>query len=549
MKQVPFLLLPLLALLFSCTAPGGQGGQSASSRPNILIIMADDMGYSDIGCYGSEISTPHLDELAAGGMRLTKFYNAARCCPSRASLLTGLYPHQASVGRMVEDLGHPSYRGFLGDQTVTIAEVLKEAGYSTMHIGKWHVGNEPPHWPGDRGFDQHFSFINGASSYYNLWPYRPGQDSLLMVHNGQRYRPGPGYYATDAFSDTAVAFIERQDPTRPFFMYLAHVAPHWPLHAFPEDIARYKGKYKIGWDSLRVERYQRMKALGILPADVPLSPRDQAVPAWDSLSEEEKDAWDTKMALYAAVIDRLDQGIGRIVEALHRKGQLENTLIVFLSDNGGCHEPMPGKNTPYPTDGSPGSERSFPSYDIPWANVSNTPYRLFKSWLNEGGMITPFIAHFPRQIPAGSINHATMGHIMDLMPTCVELAGAAYPQTYAGRAIMPTQGRSLLKGLQDVQAAGHDLLFWEHIHNKAVRQGDWKLIYNYRMPQRPGHKEWELYNLASDPAELNDVAAAHPEKVAELAQLYQQWATQNGVLEQPEIDSLHRAMPGQGVSK
>jgi len=546
-KKLHTIIFLIMPILFGC---GGQQAQSdketaetSPQKPNVLIILVDDMGYSDIGCFGSEIATPTLDALAEGGMRMTNFYNAARCCPSRAALLTGLYPHQAGIGMMTRDWGHPSYRGFLTKNSVTIAEVLKGAGYATYQVGKWHVGGDPAHWPNRRGFDQHFTFVNGASSYYNLWPYRKGQDTLQMCYNGERFYPGEGFYSTDAFSDSASAFIARHDKSQPFFMYLAYTAPHWPLHALPEDIAKYRGKYQMGWDSLRRQRYAKMKELGILDDDVPLSDRYPTITAWSEVSETEKDAWDEKMALYAAVVDRMDQGVGQIVNTLKDRDMFDNTLIVFLSDNGACHERMPPWESPYPTDGAPGSERSFPSYDPPWANASNTPYRYFKSYLLQGGMATPFVASFPNGgIPAGSINSSTVGHITDLMATVLDLAGAAYPTEYKGNAVTPTPGMSLVPALKGEAQQGRQTLFWEHNRNRAVRDGDWKLVSTY-FPlgnDAPKH-EWELYNLAADPSELNDLAAEMPEKVAEMVEQYEAWAQEVGALSLEQRDSLFNA--------
>ncbi|MEM1136819.1 MAG: arylsulfatase [Bacteroidota bacterium] len=534
----------LAILIVSCQKQQVTEQPEEKKRPNILIMLVDDMGYSDIGSFGSEIGTPNLDALATGGLKMTRFYNAARCCPSRASLLTGLYPHQAGVGSMVGDWGHPSYRGFLSDKAVTIAEVLKGSDYTTYQVGKWHVGEKPEHWPHKRGFDQHFTFVNGASSYYNLWPYRENQDSLQMAYNGKQFYPEEDFFMPDAFSDTAAAFIERHNPEKPLFMYLAYKSPHWPLHAKPEDIAKYKGKYRMGWDSLRIQRYNRMKELGVIDGNVPLSDRYPTVKAWDDLSEEEKEDWDSKMALYAAVVDRMDQGIGKVVNSLKAKGELDNTLIIFLSDNGACHEVMPPRNSPYPVDGEPGSERSYPSYDPPWANASNTPYRFFKSYLLEGGMSTPFIAHYPKEIPAGITNNTTIGHIMDLMSTTLDFAGVAYPSTFQGKTITPTPGKSLATTFRGDAEKGHKTLFWEHNRNRAVRQGNWKMVSSYRVLGEGVRHRWELYNLEEDPVELNDLAASKPEKVAEMQALYDQWTQETNVLSVEQLDSLHKVRAG-----
>ena len=525
-----FIFILTLTLLFSCNQEK-EPVSTTEARPNILYILADDMGYSDLGCFGSEIQTPNLDQLAGNGVRMTSFYNAARCCPSRASLLTGKYPHLAGVGSMTQDFGLPGYRGFIRDDAPTIAQLLQPAGYRTYHVGKWHVGDLEKHWPRQKGFDKDFTFINGASSYYNLWPYREGSDSMKMTLNGERFRPGDeGFYMTDAFTDYAIKFIE-EESDQPFFMYLAYTAPHWPLHALPEDIAKYKGKYQMGWDSLRVERFNRMKAQGIIDENTPLSQRSEDLPAWDSLDEEEKDLWDNRMALYAAVIDRMDQGIGRIVKALEAKGALNNTLIVFVSDNGGSPERM--RKVSYPTDGELGSERSFPWYGAHWANVSNTPFRYYKGWIQEGGIASPFIAHWPVGIEQGTINATYMGHIMDLLPTALDIAGVSYPDQLNGSPIPAATGRSMLAALKGQEDNGHSALFWEHEGVRAMRQGDWKLVANqYEVDESGWNRkiEWQLFNLKDDPSELNNVIGQHREKADQMVIEYEDWAVQTGVI-------------------
>lgn len=308
-------------VLFFILSVASAFGQ-AQTKPNIIIILADDMGYSDIGSFGSEIKTPNLDELAHGGLRMTQFYNTSRCCPTRASLLTGLYPHQAGVGQMVDNLGYPSYQGYLNKNSVTIAEALKGAGYRTLMAGKWHVGSKPENWPRKRGFDRYFGLIDGASSYFNINPYRPNQ-KLTIALNDKPYIPGAGFYATDAYTDYAIEFIKENNNQQPFFLYLAYTAPHWPLHALPVDIAKYKGKYLKGWDKLRRERYQRMLEMGIIDKNTRLSPRDEKVPEWDSLTDAQKEVWDEKMSVYAAMIDRMDQNIGRLRQHLKKPEQIK----------------------------------------------------------------------------------------------------------------------------------------------------------------------------------------------------------------------------------
>ena len=539
-RQVWIYLLVLSSLL-SCQSSSQDNSEATEyqgTQPNVLVILLDDMGYADLGCYGSELETPHIDALAAGGLRMTQFYNAARCCPSRASLLTGLYPHQAGMGHQNQDKGLPSYRGRIGEQAVTIAEVLQPSPYTTYQVGKWHVGNEEPFWPGNKGFDQYFSLIEGAMSYYNQWPWVRNQDTLRMVYNGGAYRTDKHFFATDTFSDTAAAFIARHPKDQPFFMYLAYNAPHWPLHAKPEDNARFKGQYAMGWDSIRALRHQRMIDLEIIPPHTPLSKRFTEVPVWDELPDSMQLKWQVDMELYAAVMYRLDLGIGKVIRSLRESQQLEKTLILLLSDNGACHEDPTGPWSVYPEDGSPGSERSFPAYGLPWANVGNTPFRLFKSWLHEGGIRTPLIAYHPGWIQAGQVNHQTVGHIMDLMPTILELAGMEYPLQFEGRTIIPTPGRSLVADLLGQATVGHQTLFWEHQFNRAVRQDEWKLVAANKIPGRGRMGEWELYNLWEDPIEANNLALQYPEKVDTMAEQYAKWAMQVGAYEKQVMDSL-----------
>lgn len=544
--------------------------ESIDSRPSIVLIMADDMGYSDIGCYGSEISTPNLDRLAEGGVRFSQMYNCARCCPTRASLLTGVDAHRAGVGHMVSDDGLPGYRGFLRDDCVTVAEVLKDAGYRTMLSGKWHVGgqyqaNEPDSWhPGDagfpipvqRGFDEHYGMVGGAGSYFDP-PYMVRDDSII--------RPGlePGYYLTDAISTEAVRMIRESvapagtdtagatGSRRPFFLYAAYTAPHWPLHALPEDIERYRGRYLSGgWDLLREERLERLKATGILDPKWPISPRDHRAPAWEDIPNR---GWeDLRMAVYAAQVDRMDQGIGRILGALEETGQLDDTLVMFLSDNGGCAEflaedggrperfrydiPLPD-GTPMRVgnrqDVDPGPADTFASYDLPWANASNTPFRLYKHWVHEGGISTPCIAHWPSNIPAGRIVH-TPAHVSDITATCIAAGKAAYPAEYRGHPIGPLEGESMLRALEGRSWIRERPIMMEHEGNCVVRDGQWKLV-------REAGKPWELYEMTSDRTELNDLAASETELAAGMERRYDEWASQSCVMPWDELNEHRRS--------
>ena len=535
-------------------------GAAAGARPNVVLILADDMGYSDIGCFGSEISTPNLDALAAGGLRVTQMYNGARCCPTRASLLTGLYAHQAGIGHMVRDLGAPGYQGYLNDRCVTLAEALRPAGYRTFMSGKWHVGGQwsihPEEWrPGEpgyphplqRGFDHYFGTLAGAGSYYN--PHTLMRDRDFIAPD-----PPPGedaFFYTDAIGANAAAEIDRLSAAdgaggadaAPFFVYAAYTAPHWPLHALPEDVARYRGRYRGGWDALRRERYARLQALGIIQGDWDLSPRDTRAPAWDSLSPERQDWEDARMAVYAAQIECLDRSIGRILDALRRNGRFENTLIMFLSDNGGCAEFLredgPHASAPPLTrDGRPvhigntpgvlpGADDTYLSYDLPWANASNTPFRLYKHWVHEGGISTPFVVHWPGAVPAGGISH-TPCHLIDVLPTCLAAAGATHPGG-ADPALLPPEGESLLPLFAgDLEWQRRRPIFWEHEGNRAVRDGRWKLVSRYP-------DDWELYDLGRDRTELHDLTAAEPERAATMRAAHDAWAARCAVLPWEEI--------------
>ncbi len=537
MRTSTLLLILISGLLYSCAS--NEAEEQTDKRPNIILILADDMGYSDLGCMGSEIKTPNLDRLAGNGLLMTQFYNTSRCCPTRASLLTGLYPHQAGMGSMVNGLPEvPSYQGYLNEQCVTLGEALGEAGYTTLLSGKWHVGEEEEHWPDKRGFEKSFAFINGASSYYNLKPYRPGSEPRQMALNGEPYYPGEDFYMTDAISDYAVKFIDEQkDSTAPFFLYLAYTAPHWPLHALPEDIAKYRGQYQKGWAAVRQERYQALLERGIIDSTWALSPPyEENIPDWDTLSAEEKDLWDLRMATYAAMIDRMDQGIGKVIRVLEDQKKLDNTLIVFMSDNGGCHEEVFNWNIVYGQSGQTGTPNSFDAYGFPWANASNTPFRLFKSLTMEGGIATPLIAHFPKMIEKGRKGDQ-VGHVIDLMATCLELAETKYPEEYQGRKITPTPGKSLVPVFKGEQREGHPFLFWEHNGSQAIRRGDWKLVQTLW----GGPEDWALYNLAEDRTELHNLADARPELVKELQQQYESWADSLGVLPFQKVREMRNA--------
>jgi arylsulfatase A-like enzyme len=501
---------------------------SAQTRPNIIVILVDDMGWSDIGCYGGEIATPNLDALAAQGVRFTQFYNTARCSPSRASLLTGLYPHQAGMGHLdnVVAEGSLGTTGRLNEQCVTMAEVLSEAGYFTAMSGKWHLGQQNGTPPWKRGFARALNLRAGGIFYSNQSfqgseeIIRRGQEPLYL--NGQAIARdaeivGKDWYATYLWTDFGLKFIaEAQKANQPFFLYLAHNAPHFPLMAPQELIAKYRGKYKAGWDKLREERYRRQIKMGLIDPKWPLSPRGTESPAWDTLSDEEKERFDHLMAVYAAMVEAIDISIGTLVKGLQASGALDNTLILFMSDNGGNAESGPsGRFNGDP----PGGPNSNLYLGMNWATLNNTPFRRFKHFTHEGGIATPLIAHWPKGIPRqrhNKLDHQP-AHLVDLMATVVDVTGAKYPREFNGHAIQPLEGISLRPALAGKSLKRSQPLFWEHEGNRAVRLGKWKLVSKYL-------DEWELYDIAADRTERNNLAAQHPDLVKKLRAEWEAWA-------------------------
>jgi arylsulfatase A-like enzyme len=530
---------------------------SSQAGPNIVLILADDMGFSDIGCYGSEIRTPNLDRLAESGVRFTQMYNAARCCPSRASLLTGVYPHQAGVGHMVADYGQPGYRGFLSKSSATIAEVLSANGYRTQMSGKWHVGGDyplldPSGWtPGDeghpvptqRGFQHFFGTLTGAGTFYNPQTLMTG-DTLTKLESEE-------FYYTDAIADHAVSMVrEAVAGQKPFFQYVAFTAPHWPLHAPQEEIARYEGMYRDGWDATRTARHEEAIAKGVLSDRWQITPRDEDAPPWESV--QHKDWEDLRMAVYAAQIDRMDQAIGRILAVLESEGVADNTLVMFLSDNGGCAEflaedsgtPEPLKFDTPMLNGQrmrmgnnpeirPGPADTFMSYDLPWSNVSNTPFREFKHWVHEGGVATPFIINWPARIKRPVAVHEP-AHLIDVAATCFAAAGVRVGAEVGDREVLAPEGESLLDACERGEWSRQSPIFWEHEGNRAVRQRDWKLV-----SRHPGG--WELYNMADDRTELNDLSAGEVARMKEMAGMYESWAARVGVLPWPIVPNVTAA--------
>ncbi|HEY2588125.1 MAG TPA: arylsulfatase [Tepidisphaeraceae bacterium] len=510
------LIAAVAVVLLTCMARWTTAAESQASppRPNIVIILVDDMGFSDIGCYGSEIPTPNLDKLAAGGLKFTQFYNTGRCCPTRASLLTGLYPHQAGVGHMTDDDNLPGYRGRLNDRCVTIGQVLQSAGYFTSMAGKWHVGQEHGVVPWKRGFD---ASLNAPAGGF----YYPDDAKTSLFLNGRRLDPhGPElpheWYTTDLFTDYAIKFVDQGIAAKkPFFLYLPYNAPHFPLEAPGDEIAKFRGHYKMGWDKLREERRAKEIELGVVDKAWALSPRPPAVKDWESLTPEEQDRFDHIMAIYAAVIQHMDAAVGRLVAGLTDRGILDDTLILFLSDNGGNAESGPnGRLEGDP----PGGPRSTVFEGQSWATLSNTPFRRYKHFNHEGGIATPLIVHWPDRIKAPGQLRTQPGHVIDLMATCVDVAGATYPKEFDSKPIQPMEGRSLIPAIVDDKPIERDAIYWEHEGNAAIRVGDWKLV-------RFGRKgKWELYNMAADRTELHDLSTEEPQRAKELLAKWDAWA-------------------------
>jgi arylsulfatase len=550
----------LFAAIFACNS-------QAADKPNIIYIMSDDMGYSDIGCYGSEIETPNLDKLADGGLRFTQFYNTARCCPTRACLMTGLYPHQAGVGHMMNDRGVDGYRGDLNRQCVTIPEALKSAGYKSYMSGKWHVTKmidpktdaDKHNWPRQRGFDRFYGTIHGAGSFFD--PNTLTRDNqYISPYDDDQYQPkdmaNGEFYYTDAIADHAVRFITEhhyEADDQPFFLYVAFTAAHWPMHALEKDIAKYTGKYDAGYQAIRDARYKKMLELGVVEENSTVN-----WPIPDEWKESEHWDWDKRnMEVYAAMVDSMDQGIGRIVESLKDTGQFENTLVCFFQDNGGCAENygrggaggdraaeptlavlpadylQPAMTPKQTRDGYPmrtgkgsmaGPADTAIGYGRGWATVSNTPFREYKHWVHEGGIATPLIAHWPDKIKRQGELEDTPSHLIDLMATAVDVADAEYPATYHGQQqIKPMEGKSLVPAFVG-QGIEREAIYWEHEGNRAVRVGDHKLV------AKGKNGKWELYNIANDRSEQIDLAADQPELANKLADMWQAYAERANVL-------------------
>ena len=493
-------------------------------RPNIVVVLVDDMGFSDLGCYGGEIETPNIDAMAASGLRFTQFYNQGRCCPTRASLVTGLQPHQVGIGHMTAPPGKPlgftgAYQGYLNTECTTVAEVLRATGYHTLMSGKWHLGADRRDcWPLRRGFDRFYGGLSGAFNYF-----KPGGDRGL-TDGDQAVDPdslADNFYVTDALTDKAIEFIkeETRGDEKPFFLYLAYNAPHWPVTPKWEDYLKYKDRYSDGYRAMMRRRQAKQKEIGLFPDD--LVAAEHPGPRWDSLTGERRRQQSQVMAAYAGCVDSIDQNIGKLVDHLKATGQYDETLIFFLSDNGACQEGGDfGRGDESMIKNPPRITTDGPRVGLHWAGACNTPFRKYKHYVHEGGACTAMIASWPAAI-GGELAGTFVRHpayLQDFMATFIELAGAEYPAR-----LPPCEGRSMLPLIAGSRHPIHDQpLFWEHEGNAAVRDGQWKLVREYKKP-------WELYDFGSDRTERNDLADQMPERRDKMIQMWETWATANDV--------------------
>lgn len=514
----------------------------SAERPNIILIMVDDMGFSDLGAYGGEIETPNIDRLAHGGVRFSQFYNSGRCCPTRATLMTGLHPHQTGIGHMTSSPGQgpkrgpATYQGFLNESCVTIAEVLRPAGYRTLMAGKWHLGmHDQSLWPRQRGFDRYFGSLAGATRFFH-----PEHPRGMTLDNESIDVPQStteeAFYTTDAFTDYAMQFIgqhQHDSKPSPFFLYLAYTAPHWPLQAFEDDVARYRGKYRRGWQKLRESRYRKQIQLGLIKPEWSLSLPTDKIPKWESLSEETQDEMDLKMAVYAAMVDRVDQNVGRLLRHLKLLDIEDNTLILFLSDNGACAEggllgrgeflDVPSRN-----------QSAANSYGEAWANAGCTPFRLYKHYSHEGGTATPFFMHWPAGIKPQSDWYRHPAQLIDVLPTLIDVAGAVYPQARGTHVLPELDGISLRPAFTSAALDRGRPLFVEHENNAFARDGKWKLVgRGVAAREQVSRDRWELYDMEADRTETRDVKEIQPDVAARLAAAWDEWAAEVGVYPKP----------------
>jgi len=557
MRSTPYYKRLFLVLMcLGAEIAVSQPKKSTTKKPNVIVILTDDMGFSDIGCFGSEIKTPNIDKLASNGLRFTHFYNTARCSPSRASLMTGLYPHQAGMGFLSNyNYEQEGYADDLSKKAVTMAEVFKQAGYATYMSGKWHLNkeksipNDTSNWPLQRGFDRFFGMLIGSGSFYD-----PG----TLMSDNTFIAPGKDFYLTHAITDHAVKFINENPKDKPFFFYIAYTAAHWPLQAPENEIQKYKGVYDKGWDETRKNRFEKLQKLGIINKKAVLTARGVAIPEWKN--EPLKDWQLRRMEVYAAMIDIMDQGIGKIISTLEKKGELENTVIFYMHDNGGCAETLNsneaeippteeqkigkpfakdsiflGKIPTYTRDGEfirsgkgvmPGPANTWTAYGEEWANVSNTPFRLYKHFVHEGGIATPLIIHWPEGIKAKGKLRSQSGHLIDIMATCVEIAGLQYPTNFNGNTIHPLEGKSLVPAFTN-KPLNREFIFWEHEGNRALRMENWKLVAKTQKQRKfiaADENAWELYDMEEDPSEINNLAAKYPDKVKTMAAIWEKEA-------------------------
>jgi arylsulfatase A-like enzyme len=548
-----------LFLVLMCLVIGiafSQSKKANTKKPNVIVILTDDMGFSDIGCFGSEIKTPNIDKLATNGISFTHFYNTARCSPSRASLMTGLYPHQAGMGFLSNyNYDEAGYVDDLSKNAVTMAEVFKQAGYTTYMSGKWHLNkeksipNDRSNWPLQRGFDRFFGMLIGSGSFYD-----PG----TLMSDNTFIAPGKDFYLTHAITDNVVRFIDENPKEKPFFFYIAYTSAHWPLQAPENEVQKYKGKYDKGWDETRKQRFEKLKKLGIISNKAILTERGVDIPEWKN--EPMKEWQVRRMEVYAAMVDIMDQGIGKIISTLEKKGELENTVIFYMHDNGGCAETLNsneteipltdeqkkgkpfakdsiflGKVPTYTRDGEfirsgkgvmPGPANTWTAYGKEWANVSSTPFRLYKHFVHEGGIATPLIVHWPEGIKAKGKLRTQPGHLIDIMATCVEIAGLQYPTNFNGNAIHPLEGKSLVPAFTN-KAINREFIFWEHEGNRAIRMGKWKLVSKTQKQKKfspTDENAWELYDMDGDPSESINLALKYPNKVTTMAALWEKEA-------------------------
>ena len=539
--NLPKFLCALLAGMFHVLSCSG-----ADSRPNIVLILADDLGYSDIGCFGSEISTPNIDKLAQRGVALTQFYNQARCCPTRAALLTGKYPHQVGIGDMIDPYAaanraaanSPAYQDHLSTNSPTMAELLRAAGYHTMMCGKWHLGKRPEEWPVHRGFDRSFVQIDGAMNYFG-GDSKDGPRARMALDDQSYTPPHDGFYSTDAFTDHAIEFLEQSAKdanTKPFFLYMPYNASHWPLQAPEAEVEKYHGKYDAGWQPIREARRKKMIQLGIVPAGQTIAPMDRGNnKPWNELTDEQRKQWSRRMEVYAAQTEHLDRAIGRLLAEIQKLGVERNTVVIFLSDNGGAAEDPNGGDKSAPI----GSRDSWRGYARPWATVSNTPWRRHKVTAYEGGISTPLIVHWPAGIDAAKEGKFVRepAHVIDLLPTFLVLAGAQNLAAETNR----LEGENILSMLKGNSGNADRTFCWEHEGFRAIRDGQWKLVSTPR-------EEWELYDINADRTESNDLAASHPEIVRDLKAKYDRWAARCGVIDHAVLQGRKANSKSEGDS-